>query len=237
MDLLRRRHILGPTLSCPGLAAFDSGNPKRCGWSAGLEARAAGIALKRPASVASVGHLAPQHVSRVSLTGSRPGFDHVLAYDHVLGAVPTDRVPQLTYPSPEHDRSTIRLSCPLFWLVLLSEMSIFCEAAGSASEWASVRTTSSTKHWGRTSMPAVRGRRSRENCFVGRSRSRLSISRVVSTGSTGLRWHRRLRSRSRSGSVDPVRKTSTGRPDWPTASSFPWWGRSCHRSFYGCRNA
>ena len=76
MDLLRRRHILGPTLSCPGLAAFDSGNPKRCGRSAGLEARAAGIALKRPASVASVGHLAPQHVSRVSLTGSRPGFDH-----------------------------------------------------------------------------------------------------------------------------------------------------------------
>src|ERR1700719_2430165 len=31
------------------------------------------------------------------------GFDHLLAYDHVLGAVHTDRRPQLTGPYTEHD--------------------------------------------------------------------------------------------------------------------------------------
>src|ERR1700728_2396570 len=40
LDLLRRGDILGPTLSCPGLAAFDSSNPRRCGRSEGLETRA-----------------------------------------------------------------------------------------------------------------------------------------------------------------------------------------------------
>jgi hypothetical protein len=31
------------------------------------------------------------------------GFDHLLAYDHVLGAVHADRTPQLTGPYTEHD--------------------------------------------------------------------------------------------------------------------------------------
>jgi probable F420-dependent oxidoreductase len=31
------------------------------------------------------------------------GFDHILAYDHVLGAVHADRTPQLTGPYTEHD--------------------------------------------------------------------------------------------------------------------------------------
>ena len=31
------------------------------------------------------------------------GFDHILAYDHVLGAVHADRAPQLTGPYTEHD--------------------------------------------------------------------------------------------------------------------------------------
>jgi probable F420-dependent oxidoreductase len=31
------------------------------------------------------------------------GFDHILAYDHVLGAVHADRTPQLTGPYAEHD--------------------------------------------------------------------------------------------------------------------------------------
>lgn len=44
MDLFRRGHLLGPALSCPGLAAFDSGDPKRCRRSEGLETRADDIA-------------------------------------------------------------------------------------------------------------------------------------------------------------------------------------------------
>jgi alkanesulfonate monooxygenase SsuD/methylene tetrahydromethanopterin reductase-like flavin-dependent oxidoreductase (luciferase family) len=31
------------------------------------------------------------------------GFDHLLAYDHVLGAIHADRTPQLTGPYTEHD--------------------------------------------------------------------------------------------------------------------------------------
>src|ERR1700694_484716 len=31
------------------------------------------------------------------------GFDHLLAYDHVLGAVHAGRIPQLTGPYTEHD--------------------------------------------------------------------------------------------------------------------------------------
>jgi hypothetical protein len=60
MDLLRRGHLLGSTLSCPGLAAFHSNNPKRCGRSEGLETRADAIAQKRLSSVAHVGHLHPK---------------------------------------------------------------------------------------------------------------------------------------------------------------------------------
>ena len=37
LDLLRRECLLGPALTCPGLAAFHSGHPGRCGWSEGLK--------------------------------------------------------------------------------------------------------------------------------------------------------------------------------------------------------
>jgi hypothetical protein len=44
VDLLRRGRLLGSARSHPGLAAFDSGDPKRCGWSQGLETRADDVA-------------------------------------------------------------------------------------------------------------------------------------------------------------------------------------------------
>ena len=50
MDLLRRGRLLGPALSCPGLAAFDSGDPKRCGRYEELETRADHIGHLHPRS-------------------------------------------------------------------------------------------------------------------------------------------------------------------------------------------
>lgn len=57
MDLFRRGHLLGPTLCCPGLAAFDPNNPKRCGRSEGLKTRAHKVAGRWLSSVARCGHL------------------------------------------------------------------------------------------------------------------------------------------------------------------------------------
>ena len=48
---------MGPALSCPGLAAVDSGDPKRCGRSEGLE------------TWADDGHLHPKIRTAASLTG------------------------------------------------------------------------------------------------------------------------------------------------------------------------
>ena len=36
MDFVRWRYLLGSSLRCPGLAAYDSSNPKRCRWSEDL---------------------------------------------------------------------------------------------------------------------------------------------------------------------------------------------------------
>lgn len=45
----------------------------------------------------------PSAVRRFGLAVEELGFDHLLAYDHVLGAVHEDRTPPLTGPYTEHD--------------------------------------------------------------------------------------------------------------------------------------
>lgn len=60
MDLVPRKHILDLTLSCPGLAASDSGNTKRCGLGEGTETGADAIAWESLSPDARVGHLHPR---------------------------------------------------------------------------------------------------------------------------------------------------------------------------------
>src|SRR5580700_2547721 len=45
----------------------------------------------------------PSAVRRLGLAVEQLGFDYLLAYDHVLGAVHADRTPPLTGPYTEHD--------------------------------------------------------------------------------------------------------------------------------------
>src|SRR6476646_10245443 len=45
----------------------------------------------------------PSAVPQLGLAAEELGFDYLLAYDHVLCAVPADRLPQLTGPYSEHD--------------------------------------------------------------------------------------------------------------------------------------
>jgi len=45
----------------------------------------------------------PTAVRRIGRAVEDLGFDHLLAYDHVLGAVHADRTPQLSGPYTEHD--------------------------------------------------------------------------------------------------------------------------------------
>ena len=45
----------------------------------------------------------PTAVRRIGTAVEELGFDHLLAYDHVLGAVHADRTPPLTGPYTEHD--------------------------------------------------------------------------------------------------------------------------------------
>jgi probable F420-dependent oxidoreductase len=45
----------------------------------------------------------PRAVGRIGRAVEDLGFDYVLAYDHVLGAVHADRTPELTGPYAEHD--------------------------------------------------------------------------------------------------------------------------------------
>jgi probable F420-dependent oxidoreductase len=44
----------------------------------------------------------PEAVRRIGMAVERLGFDHLLAYDHVLGAVHADRTPPLTGPYTQH---------------------------------------------------------------------------------------------------------------------------------------
>ena len=67
--------------------------------------------LKQPPAGMQIGVVYPQNELRGDPTAVRRigravedlGFDHLLAYDHVLGAVHADRTPPLTGPYTEHD--------------------------------------------------------------------------------------------------------------------------------------
>jgi probable F420-dependent oxidoreductase len=48
-------------------------------------------------------HGDPAAVRRIGLAVEELGFDHLITYDHVLGAVHADRTPPLTGPYTEHD--------------------------------------------------------------------------------------------------------------------------------------
>ena len=45
----------------------------------------------------------PDAVRRIGLAVEQLGFDHLMAYDHVVGAVTSDRTPPLSGPYDEHD--------------------------------------------------------------------------------------------------------------------------------------
>ena len=53
----------------------------------------------------------PSAVRRIGKAVEDLGFDYLLAYNHVLGAVHADRTPQLLGPTPSSTRSTTRSSC------------------------------------------------------------------------------------------------------------------------------
>jgi hypothetical protein len=45
----------------------------------------------------------PAAVGTFGVAAERSGFDHILEYDHVLGAVHAERTPRLSGPYDEHD--------------------------------------------------------------------------------------------------------------------------------------
>ena len=45
----------------------------------------------------------PEAVRRFGIAAEQLGYDHLIAYDHVLGAVHADREPKLTGPYKESD--------------------------------------------------------------------------------------------------------------------------------------
>ena len=53
----------------------------------------------------------PEAVRRIGRATEELGFDHLLAYDHVLGAVHDDRDPRWSVPTPSTIHSTTRWSC------------------------------------------------------------------------------------------------------------------------------
>jgi hypothetical protein len=149
----------------------------------------------------------PSAVRRIGKVVEDLGFDYLLAYDHVLGAVHADRTPQLPGPYTELDPFMTRSSCsatlpaspsgsasppgysccrsakPRCWHAR-PPTSISYPADGCASVSASAGTTSNTKPSGRTSAPAAHARKSRSNCCGDCSTNPLSTSRVGSTEST-----------------------------------------------------
>jgi hypothetical protein len=183
----------------------------------------------------------PGAVQRIGTEAEDLGFDHLLAYDHVLGAVHAGRTRPLTGPYTEHDPFhdpfvvfahlagiTERIRFATGVLVLPQRQTALVRqaadvdllsGAGCAWAWESAGTMSSTRLSGRTSVPAALGRRSRSGCSAGCSRNLSSISRAASTGLTGPHSRRGQRGPSRSGLADPVTPRSSGPPGSRTASS------------------
>ena len=184
----------------------------------------------------------PGAVRRIGRGAEDLGFDHLLAYDHVLGAVHAGRAPLLTGPYTEHDpfhdpfvmfahlagiTERIRFATGVLVLPQRQTALVARQAAdvdllsggGCAWAWESAGTMSSTRLSGRISAPAAPGRRSRSGCFAGCSRNLSSISLAASTGLTEPHSCRSQRGPSRSGLADPATPRLSGRPGSRTASS------------------
>jgi alkanesulfonate monooxygenase SsuD/methylene tetrahydromethanopterin reductase-like flavin-dependent oxidoreductase (luciferase family) len=106
----------------------------------------------------------PEAVRRIGIGVEQLGFDHLLAYDHVLGAVQTDRDPPLAGPYDE----TVPFHDPLVmfgYLAALTERIELVTGILVLPAWASASagTGSSTKRSARTSTPAGSARRSRSS--------------------------------------------------------------------------
>ena len=181
----------------------------------------------------------PVAVRRVGKAVEDLGFDYLLAYDHVLGAVHADRTPQLPGPytelDPFHDPFvmfgylagiTERIGLATGVLVLPQRQTALVARQVADVDllsggrlrlgvaWAG--TTSSTKPSDRTSALAVHGKRNRSNYFGDCSSNPSSTSRDASTEWTVPHWYRSQRGPSRSGSEVLARRRSTGRPAWRT---------------------
>ena len=138
------------------------------------------------------------------------GFDHLLAYDHVLGAVHADRARPLPGPynerDPFHDPFvmfgylagiTERLEFATGILVLPQRQtalvarrpptSICCPVGGCGSVSVSAGTTSNTRRSAKTSPPAAHVKKSRSSCFAVCSPNPSSTSQDASTALTGRR--------------------------------------------------
>lgn len=184
----------------------------------------------------------PTAVRLIGTAVEELGFDHLLSYDHVLGAVHADRARPLPGPYSERDPFhdpfvmfaylagiTERINFATGVLVLPQRQTalvarqaavlICCLVAGCGLVSGSGGTTSSTRRSGRTSVPAAQGRRSRSSCCAGCSPSPSSTSRAASSGLTERHSSRSRRDPSRSGSVDRPTRRSTAPPGWRTASS------------------
>src|SRR5882762_1844596 len=184
----------------------------------------------------------PNAVRRIGKAVEDLGFDYLLAYDHVLGAVHDDRTPPLPGPYTERDPFhdpfvmfgylagiTERIGLATGVLVLRNvrqhwwparpPTSICFPEVDSASEWASAGTMSSIKPSDRTSAVAVHAKKSRSTCFDDCSSNPLLTSRGGSTRWTGPPSSPNPRIPFRFGSADQARRHLIAQRGLPTASS------------------
>src|SRR5438132_2603453 len=184
----------------------------------------------------------PSAVRRIGGAVEDLGFDHLLAYDHVLGAVHADRTPPITGPYTEHDPFhdpfvmfaylagiTERIRFATGILVLPQR-----QTALVARQVADVDLLSGGRlrlgvgvGWSHVEYEALgedfRTRGARQEEQIGLLR-RLFTEPVVdftvaSTGSIAPLWYRSRRAPSRSGSADQATRRSTEQPGWRMGSS------------------
>ena len=155
----------------------------------------------------------PTAVGRFGRAVEELGFDYLLAYDHVLGAVHADRTPRLTGPYTERDPfhdpfvmfaylagMTERIGFATGVLILPQRQTalvarqaadVICSPAAGCvwgSEWAGAPWSS--RPWVRTSVPEAPVRKSRSRCCAGCFPNPSLTSPGVSIGLTELPWCR-----------------------------------------------
>src|SRR6476469_4793724 len=184
----------------------------------------------------------PNAVRRIGKAVEDLGFDYLLAYDHVLGAMHDNRTPPLPGPYTERDPFhdplvmfgylagiTERIGLATGVLVLPQRQTALVARQAADVDLlsegrlrlgvGSAGTTSSTRPSDRTSARAVRGKRSRSTCSDGCSSNPSSTSGGGSTGWTGLHSSPNPHAPSRFGSADQVRRPLIVPRALPTASS------------------